>query len=70
VVELSADVSRTGESPHWVKIATKQSEPVVVRGRSPGHYKDNERRDSTASMTVGVEQSGDLGAGLSLGMVF
>jgi meiosis-specific transcription factor NDT80 len=67
VVELSADVSRTGESPHWVKIATKQSEPMVVRGRSPGHYKDNGRRDSTASMDpdCGSGASGDLGAGLS-----
>jgi meiosis-specific transcription factor NDT80 len=67
VVELSADVSRTGESPRWVKIATKQSEPMVVRGRSPGHYKDNGRRDSTASMDPdrGSGASGDLGAGLN-----
>jgi meiosis-specific transcription factor NDT80 len=67
VVEVSADVSRTGEAPHWVRIATKQSEPMVVRGRSPGHYKDNGRRDSTASMDPdrGGGASGDLGAGLS-----
>jgi meiosis-specific transcription factor NDT80 len=67
VVELSADVSRAGESPHWVRVATKQSEPMVVRGRSPGHYKDNGRRDSTASMDpdCGSGASGDLGAGLS-----
>jgi meiosis-specific transcription factor NDT80 len=67
VVELSADVSRTGESPHWVRIATKQSEPMVVRGRSPGHYKDNGRRDSSASMDPdrGSGASGDLGAGLN-----
>lgn len=48
VVELFTDVSRHGE-PQWVKIATSQSQPMVVRGRSPGHYKDN-RRDSAASM--------------------
>lgn len=48
VVELFADVGRHGES-QWVKIATAQSHPMVVRGRSPGHYKDN-RRDSAASM--------------------
>jgi meiosis-specific transcription factor NDT80 len=66
VVELSADVSRAGESPHWVKIATKQSEPMVVRGRSPGHYKDNGRRDSTTSMDPdgGSGAAGDSGAGL------
>lgn len=66
VVELSADVSRAGESPHWVKIATKQSEPMVVRGRSPGHYKDNGRRDSTTSMDPdrGSGAAGDSGAGI------
>ena len=66
VVELSADISRAGESPHWVKIATKQSEPMVVRGRSPGHYKDNVRRDSTTSMDPdrGSGAGGDPGAGL------
>ena len=67
VVELSADVSRAGESSHWVKIATKQSEPMVVRGRSPGHYKDNGRRDSTTSMDPdrGSRGNGDPGAGMS-----
>ena len=66
VVELSADVSRAGESAQWVKIATKQSEPMVVRGRSPGHYKDNGRRDSTTSMDPdrGSGASGDIGGGL------
>ncbi len=48
VVELFADVGRHGDT-QWVKIASAQSHPMVVRGRSPGHYKDN-RRDSTASM--------------------
>jgi meiosis-specific transcription factor NDT80 len=66
VVELWADIGRAGESAHWVKIATKQSEPMVVRGRSPGHYKDNGRRDSTTSMDPdrGSGASGDPGAGL------
>ena len=59
VVELSANVSRAGEAPHWIKIATKQSNPMGVRGRSPGHYKDNVRRDSTASM----DRDGGAGAG-------
>lgn len=27
----------------WVKIATRRSAPLVVRGRSPGHYSDHQR---------------------------
>ncbi|KAK5559336.1 hypothetical protein LTR46_002378 [Exophiala xenobiotica] len=50
VVELSANVARTPGDENWVVIATKESEPMVVRGRSPGHYKDNGRRDSQTSM--------------------
>ncbi len=50
VVELSANIGRQGNDD-WVIIATKESDPMVVRGRSPGHYKDNiGRRDSQASM--------------------
>jgi NDT80 / PhoG like DNA-binding family len=68
VVELFADVGRHGET-QWVKIATAQSHPMVVRGRSPGHYKDN-RRDSAASMDPdrGAGAGGDgSGAAPSLG---
>lgn len=50
VVELSANIARTPGDENWVLIATKESDPMVVRGRSPGHYKDNGRRDSQASM--------------------
>ncbi|KIV89654.1 hypothetical protein PV10_07039 [Exophiala mesophila] len=50
VVELSADIGRTSGTEDWVLIATRESEPVVVRGRSPGHYKDTQRRDSQTSM--------------------
>ncbi|KAK5217869.1 hypothetical protein LTR47_011791 [Exophiala xenobiotica] len=50
VVELSANVARTPGAEHWVVIATKESEPMVVRGRSPGKYKDNGSRDSQTSM--------------------
>ncbi|KAK5056034.1 hypothetical protein LTR84_012585 [Exophiala bonariae] len=53
VVELSASIGRGHENEHWVVIATKESEPMVVRGRSPGHYKDNNRRDSESSMDPG-----------------
>lgn len=50
VVELSACVT-TPRGQEWEVIATKDSEPMVVRGRSPGHYKDgNSRRDSQTSM--------------------
>ena len=50
VVELSANLGRHGSEDNWVVVATKQSHPMVVRGRSPGHYKDNIRRDSQSSM--------------------
>jgi meiosis-specific transcription factor NDT80 len=49
VVELSANIGRSGRED-WVLLATKESDPMVVRGRSPGHYKDTGRRDSQASM--------------------
>lgn len=50
VVELHAEVVNpaNGES-QWIQIARRHSHQMVVRGRSPGHYKDG-RRDSTASM--------------------
>ncbi|KAJ9664546.1 hypothetical protein H2198_000197 [Neophaeococcomyces mojaviensis] len=49
VVKLEANVGCHGGQDDWVVIATKQSYPMVVRGRSPGHYKDG-RRDSQTSM--------------------
>ena len=59
VVELFADIG-----PHhpdrWVKIATRMSAPMVVRGRSPGHYQ-SERRGSNAS--TGPGGSGGAGGG-------
>ena len=64
VVELSADISRSGPE-RWVVVAKRQSDPMVVRGRSPGHYKDGSRRDSTASMDPdhGTGGSGDSNGG-------
>ncbi|EPE30911.1 p53-like transcription factor [Glarea lozoyensis ATCC 20868] len=47
LVELFADVG-SQRSERWVKIAFRMSAPMVVRGRSPGHYQ-NERRGSNAS---------------------
>ncbi|KAI5777765.1 hypothetical protein EDC01DRAFT_386851 [Geopyxis carbonaria] len=60
IVELYADVgtppnSAPGQpnSPNsevgWVKIAYRISAPMVVRGRSPGHYADERRASSTSS---------------------
>lgn len=52
VVELYAEVPGPLGSTidtQWVKIARRISDPMVVRGRSPGHYKDG-RRDSSTSM--------------------
>ncbi|KAJ9606962.1 hypothetical protein H2200_008973 [Cladophialophora chaetospira] len=49
VVELAANIGRPGHED-WVVIATKESDPMVVRGRSPGHYKDNGRRNSENGM--------------------
>ncbi|EKD15344.1 uncharacterized protein L3040_001715 [Drepanopeziza brunnea f. sp. 'multigermtubi'] len=47
LVELFADVG-SQHPDRWVKIATRMSAPMVVRGRSPGHYQ-GERRGSNSS---------------------
>ena len=59
VVELYADVpsSQSSQGP-WSKIATRISAPMVVRGRSPGHYSED-RRSSSTSMGPGGGSSGD-----------
>ncbi|MCJ1484282.1 hypothetical protein MMC06_004450 [Schaereria dolodes] len=64
VVELFAETSRgkLSEKPPSIKIATRMSAPMVVRGRSPGHYQD-ERRGSSTSMGPGGGSSGDSGGG-------
>ncbi|KAL9027671.1 MAG: hypothetical protein Q9196_003841 [Gyalolechia fulgens] len=41
----------------WVKIASRMSAPMVVRGRSPGHYSDD-RRGSSTSMGPGGGSTG------------
>lgn len=70
VVELYAEISNpigNGVDAQWVKIAKRLSHPMVVRGRSPGHYKDG-RRDSSTSMGPdgGAGSSGDPNGGASL----
>ena len=51
IVELYADVGQH-RPERWVKIATRISAQMVVRGRSPGHYQ-GERRGSNASSGPG-----------------
>lgn len=65
VVELHALVNRQN-GQHWEKIARRVSDPMVVRGRSPGHYKD-ERRNSSASMGDGGR--GNPGDNTGQGMI-
>ncbi len=59
VVEMFADVPSSQPLPSpWVKIATRISAPMVVRGRSPGHYSED-RRSSSTGMGPGGGSSGD-----------
>jgi hypothetical protein len=69
VVELYADIAGSGDEPQWESIARRLSHPLVVRGRSPGYYKDG-RRDSTTSMAPdggsGTSEDGSGGVLLPL----
>ncbi|KAI2623517.1 p53-like transcription factor [Hypomontagnella submonticulosa] len=56
VVELYADVGNQA-SEQFMKIASRKSAKMIVRGRSPGHYQ-TERRGSTSS---GPGGSGGMG---------
>lgn len=59
LVELYANIpSKNNSEGSWVKVATRLSAAMVVRGRSPGHYSD-ERRGSSTSMGPGGGSSGD-----------
>ncbi|OAP54160.1 hypothetical protein AYL99_11695 [Fonsecaea erecta] len=49
VVELSANIGMFGDE-NWVVIATKDSDRIMARGRSPGHFKEDESPDSEPSM--------------------
>ncbi|KAL8969843.1 MAG: hypothetical protein Q9197_004129 [Variospora fuerteventurae] len=59
IVELFAEVSsnQTAEAT-WTKVASRISAPMVVRGRSPGHYSDD-RRGSSTSMGPGGGSTGE-----------
>jgi meiosis-specific transcription factor NDT80 len=50
IIELWANIqSPRASEPHWVKIACRTSQPVVVRGRSPSHYQNEGPHNSSAS---------------------
>ncbi|GCB24377.1 meiosis-specific transcription factor NDT80 [Aspergillus awamori] len=53
VVELYAEIASSvrGAGSQWIRVARRVSHPMVVRGRSPSHFKDD-RRDSPRSMGV------------------
>ncbi|KAH7378121.1 hypothetical protein BKA64DRAFT_538223, partial [Cadophora sp. MPI-SDFR-AT-0126] len=55
LVELFADVE--DEPERWVKVASRMSAPMVVRGRSPGHYQLKNDGGVTASGGRGSEGS-------------
>jgi meiosis-specific transcription factor NDT80 len=62
LIELLVDVGPQLGDTRWVKVAQRVSAPMVVRGRSPGHYQ-NERRGSNASTGNGSSgQAGGNGA--------
>ncbi|KAI9839245.1 MAG: hypothetical protein M1819_003239 [Sarea resinae] len=59
VVELYADVRSTLSSePRYIKVATRMSERMVVRGRSPGHYSDDRRASSSSTGPGGASGGG------------
>ncbi len=60
VVELWADVG-TQHTDQFVKVASRKSAKMIVRGRSPGHYQP-ERRGSTSS-GPGGSAGGSIGGG-------
>lgn len=69
LVELCADLgSSLAESNRWVKVAHRISAPVVVRGRSPGHYQP-ERRNSNASAGGSTGPNGGPSYDANSGMI-
>ena len=64
VAELYAgilDGSAGSNDVRWVKVATRISAPMVVRGRSPGHYSDERRGSSASNGPGGPSGGGDSG---------
>lgn len=65
IVELLADVRDNGaKSPDWKRVAVRPSGKLVVRGRSPSHYKDSDgRSNGNNSAGRGGHQSSHDGYG-------
>ena len=62
VVELYANIQPLrDEEPIWVKVASRSSSPVVVRGRSPSHYQNEGPHSSGASRGGSGSGTGGLG---------
>jgi len=61
LVEWFADLGPHHPAERWVKVASRISAPMVVRGRSPGHYQ-SERRGSNASTGPGSGGAGGAGS--------
>ncbi|KAF2748913.1 p53-like transcription factor [Sporormia fimetaria CBS 119925] len=62
IVELWANVQNSRDSqPEWVKIASRHSEQVVVRGRSPSHYQNEGPHNANASRGGGAAGMGGGG---------
>lgn len=58
VAELWAEVTELhGNGSEWVLLARRLSNPVVVRGRSPGHYKEV-RRENGSRVAAGESDAG------------
>ena len=70
IVELYVDLGAQMNDSRWVKIARRVSAPMVVRGRSPGHY-HVENRGANPSGSGGANgQNGGMGYnGSSAGMM-
>lgn len=49
----------TTQLPFWVLIARRPSEPVVVRGRSPKYYDDNEEDGKIGGREGGIKNSSE-----------
>lgn len=62
VVELWVNIqSSRDKEPRWVKVASRSSHPVVVRGRSPSHYSHEGPHNAAGSRGAG--NGGGSGAG-------
>ncbi|RKF58641.1 putative ndt80 like dna-binding family protein [Golovinomyces cichoracearum] len=66
LVELFADVGNQ-HIDQYIKVATRMSVPMVVRGRSPGHYQSERRGSSNTSNGPGGTSGGSAGSYASSG---